>query len=106
MALRARRGRGSYRGAMSKRALVAGVSGVLGSKVAAELMRRGWWVRGLTRDAARAGAVSAVHVGDALEPGTLAGAADGVDLVFSAVGASVSPALSAGWAPFTSLDVR
>src|SRR5581483_5525072 len=88
MALRARRGRGSYRGAMSKRALVAGVSGVLGSKVAAELMRRGWWVRGLTRDAARAGA------------------ADGVDLVFSAVGASVSPALSAGWAPFTSLDVR
>jgi uncharacterized protein YbjT (DUF2867 family) len=91
---------------MAKRALVAGASGVLGSKVAAELMKRGWWVRGLTRDAKRAGPVSSVQVGDALEPKTLAGAADGVDLVFSAVGASVSPALSAGWAPFTSLDVR
>jgi uncharacterized protein YbjT (DUF2867 family) len=98
-------GRG-YGGAMSKRALVAGVSGVLGSKVAAELMRRGWSVRGLTRDKTRAGAVSEVQVGDALDPRTLEGAADGVDLVFSAVGASVSPALSAGWAPFTSLDVR
>jgi uncharacterized protein YbjT (DUF2867 family) len=69
-------------------------------------MRRGWWVRGLTRDANRAGPVSALHVGDELMPQTLQGAADGVDLVFSAVGASVSPTLSAGWSAFTTLDVQ
>jgi uncharacterized protein YbjT (DUF2867 family) len=91
---------------MPKRALVAGVSGVLGSRVAAELLRRGFWVRGLTRDGSRAPKVSEVRVGDALEPKTLAGAADGVDVVFSAVGASVSASMSAGWAPFTSVDVR
>lgn len=91
---------------MPKRVLVAGASGVLGSRVAAELLRRGWFVRGLTRAAARAPKVSEVRVGDALEPQTLAGAADTMDVVFSALGASVSASMSAGWAGFTSVDVR
>ncbi len=91
---------------MSKRALVAGASGVLGSQVAAELTRRGWVVRGLTRNKARAGAVAEVHVGDALQPETLRGAADSVDVVFSALGGSVSGKLGAGWAPYTTVDVR
>lgn len=85
---------------------MAGATGALGSRVAAELMRRGWAVRGLTRSRARAGALSEVHQGDALKPATLRGGIDGCELVFSALGASVLPSFGGGWAGFTSLDVR
>jgi uncharacterized protein YbjT (DUF2867 family) len=77
----------------------------LGSKVAAELSRRGWQVRGLARSKARAAALPEVHEGDALKPESLTGAADGCELMFSAVGASALPGLK-GWTSFTSLDVR
>src|SRR5688572_18367409 len=91
---------------MSKRALVAGVTGALGSRVADELSRRGFIVRGLTRNPSRATGLSEVREGDALKPESLRGVADDCSLVFSALGASVSPSFSAGREAFTSLDVR
>ncbi|MBK7861009.1 MAG: NAD(P)H-binding protein [Archangiaceae bacterium] len=90
---------------MARRALVAGATGALGSKVAQQLEARGWQVRRLTRSRAKAGASGEVHQGDALDPASLEGAAEGCELVFSALGASVAMDLS-GWSGFTSLDVR
>lgn len=90
-----------------KHVLVAGITGALGGEVARSLLAKGHQVRGLTRDANRwpAGMEKASkHVGDALKPETLKGAADGVDTVFSCLGASVSAELSAGRASFTSVD--
>jgi uncharacterized protein YbjT (DUF2867 family) len=95
-----------YGAVMSKRVLVAGATGALGSKVADELVRRGFAVRGLTRDKSKAKGLIEVYEGDALKPPSLTGAADGCSFVFSALGASVSPSFSAGREAFTSLDVR
>lgn len=44
------------------------------------------------------------HLADALKPRTLTGAAEGVDTVFSCLGASVSSKPGAGWASFTAVD--
>lgn len=69
------------------RVLVAGATGYLGRHVVAELARRGHFVRALVRDRARAPSEAAeVVVGQVTEPATLAGAADGIDVVFSSVG--------------------
>jgi uncharacterized protein YbjT (DUF2867 family) len=90
-----------------KQVLVAGVTGALGAEVARSLLANGHSVRGLTRDANRwpAGLEKASkHVGDALKPETLKGAADGMDTVFSCVGASVSSEMGAGWSSFTAVD--
>jgi len=87
--------------------LVAGITGALGAGVARGLLGRGHAVRGLLRDDRRwpAGLEAATrHLGDALKPQTLQGAADGIDTVFSCLGASVSSALSAGRAGFTAVD--
>lgn len=88
--------------------LVAGITGFLGGEVARGLLKRGHAVRGLVRDEKRMPADLAAcgrHVGDALKPETLKGAADGIDTVFSALGASVSSAMGAGWSSFTAVDV-
>lgn len=71
-----------------KRVLLAGASGTIGGAIAVELKARGYWVRALTRQASGvAAAVDEIYVGDLIQPNTLEGAADGVDLVVSAAGA-------------------
>jgi uncharacterized protein YbjT (DUF2867 family) len=75
-----------------KRILVAGATGQLGSQVIRELRERGYWTRALLRDKGRAPAAAADELfeGDVTRPGTLRGACDGIDIVFSSVGASLS----------------
>ena len=52
-------------------------------------MRRGWWVRALTRRASDITVdVNEIFVGDLVEPRTLEGALDRVDTLFSAAGAA------------------
>jgi uncharacterized protein YbjT (DUF2867 family) len=74
--------------------LVAGASGHLGRHVAAEFGRRGYRVRVLTRDPRRFAAVGVdvdeAIVGSLTDPATLAGICDGVDVVFSCAGASMT----------------
>jgi uncharacterized protein YbjT (DUF2867 family) len=91
-----------------RKVLVAGATGALGGHVAAALAARGWTVRVLGRDAARAGKVrgaAEVHVGDALDKATLAGAFDGVEAAFSCVGASIDPSPRKGWSSYLAVDV-
>jgi uncharacterized protein YbjT (DUF2867 family) len=87
--------------------LVAGATGALGRRVAAQFGACGGVdIRLLARDRARAEALrlpGAVCAADALRPATLAGAFDKVDIVFSCVGASVMPSL-AGWRRFGRVD--
>ena len=69
--------------------LLTGASGYVGGYVLDALLRRGHAVRAFVRDeppglAARAGVT--VHVGDVLEPATLAPAMDGADAVVHLVG--------------------
>jgi uncharacterized protein YbjT (DUF2867 family) len=71
------------------RVLVAGATGYIGGGVARALHDKGYWVRGLSRDADRlrdAEFVDDVFVGQATRAETLRGMCDGVDVVFSSVG--------------------
>jgi uncharacterized protein YbjT (DUF2867 family) len=72
------------------RILVAGASGCLGRHVVEELGARGYRVRALIRDPGKrelVGGAEQTVVLDLLDPGTLlAGALEGVDVVFSAAG--------------------
>lgn len=88
--------------------LVAGATGALGREVVGELARRGHTVRALVRDPARAAGlpVAQVVVGDARSAGSLRGACDGVDAVFSCVGASVDPDPRRGRETFGVVDVE
>lgn len=81
--------------------LVAGATGELGRAVAGELTRRGHRVRALAR---RGVPGVDVRIADALKPSTLRGSCDGVEAVFSCVGASTLPAFSRGWRKFTRFD--
>jgi uncharacterized protein YbjT (DUF2867 family) len=72
-----------------------------------ELKRRGYRTRALVRRDAQLTAelrdsADEVFVGDVTRPATLAGACDGADVVFSAVGASL--ALARGGATFREID--
>ncbi|MFO0751220.1 MAG: NAD(P)H-binding protein [Myxococcota bacterium] len=91
------------------RIFVAGATGMLGREVVRLLAASGRdvTVRVLTRDAGRGQALGGVevHVGDALRADTLRGALDGVDTVFSSLGASVSLKLGAGWRGYRAVDV-
>jgi uncharacterized protein YbjT (DUF2867 family) len=74
--------------ARGMRVLLAGASGTIGSALAAELKRRGYWVRGLTRRSSDVTAdVDEIYVGDLLQRDTLDDAMKGVDVVISAAGA-------------------
>lgn len=79
---------------MKPKVLVAGATGVLGSRVLAQLKAAGYPVRAIARSAERSKALSGladeVIVADALDAAALRGACDGVDVVFSALGASVA----------------
>lgn len=93
---------------MAKQVLVAGATGALGRHVTAAMAARGWDVRALSRDETRAKTVkgvTSVHRGDALDAATLAGACDGVDAVFSCVGASIDPSPWKGWRSYMDVDV-
>lgn len=74
--------------------LVAGATGVLGSRVLAQLRAAGYPVRAIARSAERAKALAGladeIVVADALDAAALRGACDGVEAVFSALGASVA----------------
>ena len=79
--------------------LVAGATGRLGRQVALELKRRGQQVRALVRKPESVGnvlrsQVDEVFVADLGRPETLAGACEGVEAVFSSVGAPLSLSLS------------
>lgn len=72
--------------------LVAGASGRLGREITAELHRRGYATRALVRERARlssAEGVDDVFVGDATRPATLGGVCEGVEVVVTAMGASL-----------------
>jgi uncharacterized protein YbjT (DUF2867 family) len=87
--------------------LVAGASGQLGRRVALGLLERGHRVRVLAREPARLGTlVDRVEVvrGDALAPDTLEPALRGAAAVFSAVGARMQSAFSAGRAGYLRVD--
>jgi uncharacterized protein YbjT (DUF2867 family) len=68
------------------RALVTGATGFVGSRLAAELLGRGDDVACLVRDAGRGATLrnagAALHEGDLLEPGTLAGAFEGAEVAY------------------------
>ena len=73
-------------------ALVLGATGGIGGAIAAALLRHGWQVRGLARNAPvaqqrTATSLSEVHwwSGDALQPETVARAAEGVSVIVHAV---------------------
>jgi uncharacterized protein YbjT (DUF2867 family) len=93
---------------MSLQVLVAGAAGALGGHVVRELTRRGHRVRALVHDrplsADLTGAVS-VHRADALDPTQLTTACEGVDVVFSSLGASVVPQMGRGRRSFHAVDV-
>lgn len=87
--------------------LVAGATGMLGREVVKGLMAEGAEVRVLTRDAERAAGLGAaeIRVGDARKRTRIEGICDGVDAVFSCLGASVALRPSAGWRGYGAVDV-
>jgi uncharacterized protein YbjT (DUF2867 family) len=92
----------------AERVLIAGATGELGRRVATALVDAGVPTRVLVRSPGRLGELSGrveVVVGDALRAASLAPAMEGVSAVFSSVGASVRPALDAGWHGYHAVDV-
>lgn len=86
--------------------LLAGAGGTLGRRLAVELRRREVAVRALVRRPAPALAALGVDVriADVRTHSDLAALCDGVDVVFSSLGASVSPSPFAGFRPYTRVD--
>ena len=88
--------------------LVAGATGALGREVVRELKARGQRVRALGRSPRRLeplrGLADELCVADALDPRTLPPAFEGVDRVFSCMGASVIPMPRYGRKTFTAVD--
>lgn len=68
-------------------ALVLGATGGIGGEMAATFVRRGWRVRALHRDPARAGSHDGIdwRTGDAMRPADVIAAADGAQLIVHAV---------------------
>ncbi|MBD8899358.1 NAD(P)H-binding protein [Rhodanobacter sp. DHG33] len=71
----------------SKTALILGATGGAGGEIAAALLRRGWTVRALVRDAARPGLLPSIdwRDGDAMNADDVARAAAGVSVIVHAV---------------------
>src|SRR5262245_54555259 len=90
------------------RVLVAGGTGQLGINFCAELASRGCTVRLLSRSQQAIVSPEYVHelvTGNALKPDAIAGACKDVDVVFSALGASVQPSPAGGRSSFRSVDL-
>ncbi|MEQ9442453.1 MAG: SDR family oxidoreductase [Cyclobacteriaceae bacterium] len=79
---------------MSKRIAVAGASGVLGQEIIQLLSAQSYQVRSIIRDPTRRALVSPyseeVWVGDATRPEQLAGCCEGVDILLTTIGKSLS----------------
>lgn len=86
--------------------LVTGATGLVGHHAVARLLRDGWSVRALVRDASRAAELGdqgvELHVGDTLDRESFARAARGCDVVVHAA-AAVTP--SGGWEAFSRPNV-
>jgi len=94
---------------MTSTILVAGATGSLGRAVCNELKSRGHRVRALGRNAKRLDAldVDECTVADALAgPDGLSAAVDGVDRVFSCLGASVMPSARGLYQTYDKVDRR
>ncbi len=92
---------------MALHVLVAGAAGALGREVTRELLTRGHRVRALAHRTPLPEDLHAkvgVHQADALDPLQLQGACDGIDAVFSCLGASVSPQMFRGRRTFQRVD--
>jgi len=80
---------------MSKPLLIAGASGAVGRALIELLRAENRPLRALVRSADRArplqGLIDDVRLADATDAGTLRGVCDGVEVVFSSLGASVAP---------------
>lgn len=93
--------------AESNLTLVAGATGALGRHVVREVLRRGHRVKALVnRTKLPPPVVDQVDVcrGDALDPSVTDRACSGVDVVFSCLGASVSPKMDAGRRSYDRVD--
>ncbi len=86
--------------------LVAGAAGALGRVVIHALTQRDHSLRALIHNTPLPDELAAVTTrsGDALDPSQLAGACDGIDVVFSSLGASVIPSWGKGRKTFTRVD--
>jgi nucleoside-diphosphate-sugar epimerase len=71
---------------MKMRALVTGATGFIGSRLCRELNKKGWSIRALVLPGENTShiddLVSEIRTGNIIDPGTLAGIGDGVDVVF------------------------
>jgi uncharacterized protein YbjT (DUF2867 family) len=74
----------------NRKVLVAGSTGYLGKYLVQELKKQEYWVRTLTRDAARLdelrGQIDDLYIGEVTDPATLKGVCEDIDCVISAVG--------------------
>ena len=89
--------------------LVAGASGVVGREVVELLKQRGHSVRTLSKDPGRAdrlrGVADEVRLADATNAAAMVGICEAVEVVVSALGASVSPS-GVGKRSFAEVDVQ
>lgn len=88
--------------------LVAGAAGALGRKIVAAAATRGYRVRALVHRTKLSDATGTVDIraADARSRQALAGVCDGVDVVFSAMGASVLPDFARGRHSYLAIDAR
>lgn len=91
-----------------KKVLIAGATGQLGRHVVNELRRRGYATRALVRDPSRLNELKQLpgefFIGDATQPATLRGVCDGVDVVFSSLGAPLTLARTRGGLTYRDVD--
>jgi len=88
--------------------LVAGATGNLGKPMVRAFKERGYWVRALARNAAKLediqGSIDDVFLGDATRNDTLSGLCDDIDIVFSALGRTLSLRTTKEKGGFRSVD--
>jgi nucleoside-diphosphate-sugar epimerase len=91
---------------MSRRALVTGATGLVGSHIVELLLREGWSVRGLARSDASRDAVRALGAeaarGDVLQRDTLLAASKDVDAIFHTAAAITQ---RGGWESYRALNI-
>jgi uncharacterized protein YbjT (DUF2867 family) len=91
-------------GTSKKRVLVAGASGALGRHLVRAFKARGWWVRSLCRSAPRIEGADDHRAADVRDAGAMYAACEGMEAVYSAVGASISMAPRPGSPDFWAID--
>ena len=88
--------------------LVAGASGGVGKAIIQQLQQQNHQIRALVRTAAKLGnqAINDVFLADARDPARLKGACDNIDVVISALGASLQLARTEGNATYWDVDYQ